>query len=111
MKYFVTEQQRKQSGSSCYFEFQKGEYRGKCWLDNSLSIHDDVFDDSGLFPLFNSVTRFDYYGITEITKENWSVILKKAQLAGGKTAEVISELIPWATENFKSEGVFTVCGI
>lgn len=42
MKYFITEEKRK---GTCYFEFQKGKFKGKFWLQDSLYLHGDKFDE------------------------------------------------------------------
>ena len=63
MKYFVNEKERKASGSTYYFEFQKGNYRNKPWLEDSLCLYADLFDKLGLFQLFSaSLGTFDYFG-------------------------------------------------
>lgn len=52
MKYFVTEKERKASGGTCYFEFQKGKMRNEYWLEDSVCMHADLFDELKLFRLF-----------------------------------------------------------
>ena len=111
MKYFVNEMERNASGSTCYFEFQKGRYHGKCWQKDSISIHMDIFDETHLHDLFSSVVNFDYFGLTEITIDEWNTLVDKAHSIGGKIEEIISEIIPWAEDNYKKESVFTICGI
>ena len=62
MNYFLNEEERKASGSTCYFEFQKGKHRNKFWLEDSICIHADLFDELLLFRLFSeSLGDFDYY--------------------------------------------------
>lgn len=112
MKYFVNEAERKASGSTCYFEFQKGKYHDKCWLPDSLSIHMDLFDELKLYDLISSVVpSFDYYGLTEIDRNDWSNIVKQAHLADGSLEEAVCEANQWALDCFSEVPVITICGI
>lgn len=112
MKYFVNEDERKASGSTCFFEFQKGKYHNKCWLPDSISIDMDIFDDLKLYELIKSIVpNFDYYGLTEINANEWEKILSTAHSIGGKTEKVIQEANEWATTAFSEFPVITICGI
>ncbi len=112
MSYFIDEKKRKESQSSSYFEFQKGKYRDKCWLPDSISIHMDIFDDLHLYDLIRSVIpAFDYYGLTEITPGNWEKIIRKAHLIGGETEAAMIEADKWVKNAFSNEPIFTICGI
>jgi len=83
MKYFVSEEERKASHSTCYFEFQEGYYHDKCWLPNSISMKCELWDEYKLSKLINDVVeKFDYYGITVVTKEQWEVIVNHSQVYG-----------------------------
>ena len=67
MKYFLDEAQRKATGGTCYFEFQKGKFRNKFWLKDSLCLHADTFDSLMLYELFsNSIEGFCYYASNEV---------------------------------------------
>ena len=80
MKYFITEEERKTSGSTCYFEFMKGRYHDKCWLPDSISISDELWDEVGLSKLISGVIGcFDYYGVTVINKHQWGEIVKNSK--------------------------------
>ena len=112
MKYFVNETERKASGSTCYFEFQKGKYHDECWLPDSLSIHMDLFDELKLFDLISSVIpSFDYFGLTEIDCNDWKEIVNRASVIGGKTAQAIKEANDWALMAFSETSIITICGI
>lgn len=112
MKYFWTENERKERDTTCCLEFQRGEYKGSCWLDTSLCLDDDIFHDMKLYRLFKSAIRnFDHWGITEVNPEQWEKLKKLFNEKGGEYGELISELTPWAEENFKEEAVFTILGI
>lgn len=111
MKYFVNEETRKASGSTCYFEFQNGKFKNKFWLKDSLCLHADVFDELMLYRLFSSsIEDFDYYGVNEVSEEQWNIILKNAK-EDEQWESVIEELRPWAEECFKKHKYFTICGI
>ena len=112
MKYFVNEKERKASRSTCYFEFQKGKYRNKHWLEDSICLYADLFDEFGLFRLFSaSLGTFDYYGPTNVVnKEKWDMIVQKSK-ENELWKSVIDELTPWAENCFIKYGCFTICGI
>ncbi len=112
MRYFVNEEERKASGSTCYFEFQKGKHGNKHWLKDSICIHADLFDELLLFHLFSdSLGSFDYYGPANVIgKEQWYKIIEKS-----KEYEhwelVVGEMRTWAEECFNKHTCFTICGI
>lgn len=112
MKYFVNEDVRKASGSSCYFEFQKGRHPNECWLPDSISIDMDIFDELKLYELIKAVVpAFDYYGITEIGHNDWNNIVKQGCVMSGKAEEAIREADEWATKAFSEVSVITIWGI
>lgn len=112
MKYFITEEERRERHSTCFLEFQRGEYDGSCWRTDSLCLDDDIFNAMKLYGLFKSaIADFDHWGITEVTEEQWRELKKTFDEKGGEYAELISELDPWAQDNFSEHMVFTVFGI
>lgn len=111
MKYFVNEEERKASGSTCYFEFQKGKFRNKFWSKDSLCLHADKFDKFMLSELFsNSIENFSYYAPTEVSKEQWDNLVAKSK-ENEQWQNLIEELCPWAEECFSKYSCFTICGI
>ena len=111
MKYFLDEVQRKETGSSCYFEFQTGKFRNKFWLKDSLCLHADTFDSLMLYELFsNSIEGFYYYGSTEVSKVQWKKLVVKSKEYEQWMA-VIEELTPWVEKCFTKHKCFTICGI
>ena len=112
MNYFLNEEERKASGSTYYFEFQKGKHRNKFWLEDSICIHADLFDELLLFRLFSeSLGDFDYYGPSNvIEKEQWYKIVEKSK-ENERWKLVIEELRPWVEECFAKHKYFTICGI
>ena len=110
MNYFVTETERRASRSSCYFEFQRGRYQDKCWLADSLSLQDSIWEKFDLSSLFSRIIpKFDYYGLTEVNPAQWAALL--ALSASPAQREILLELAPWAADCFASEEVFTIIGI
>ncbi|MBQ8175124.1 MAG: hypothetical protein IJ009_06970 [Clostridia bacterium] len=112
MKYFVNEEERKASSSTCYFEFQKGKQRNKYWLKDSICLHAELFDELGLFHLFSySLGTFDYYGPTNVVNEQkWNVIIEKSK-ENEHWKSVVQELKPWVEDCFTKHRCFTICGI
>ncbi len=112
MNFFMDEEKRKASHSTCYFEFQKGRYHDKCWLADSINISDSLWDEYHLSDLIACVIKkFDYYGITIVTRNQWDEIIKLSQESGTIWGEVIAEATPWVNECFKKYDVFTIVGM
>ncbi len=95
------------------FEFLKGNFCGKHWLDNSIFIAEDVFLQAELNHIFSSSMKsFAYYGITVVTEKDWIKIKNAAQAYPLQmTASIICSIDNWANECFKEESCFTICGI
>lgn len=111
MKYFLEEVKRKAMGSTCFFEFQKGKFRNKFWLNDSLCLHVDIFDELMLFELFSdSIENFCYYAPNEVSKEEWQNLVAKSK-ENERWNSLIEELKPWAEKCFAEHGCFTICGI
>ena len=112
MNYFCTERERKRSHSTCYLEFQKGEYKGTHWLEDSISLHDDIFHELHLYRLFiKAIPDFDHYGITQVNEKEWEKLKELAFAQGNEVQNLIEELSVWISECFASEKIFTICGI
>ena len=113
MHYFITEQERRtRKLGSCFFEFQRGAYRQECWLEDSLLLDADLFDSMKLYELFRkALPEFAYYGLTTVTQEQWEKLCRAADAHSSQAAALIAELTPWAEDCFRSDGLFTICGI
>lgn len=112
MRYFSTENERKASHSSCYLEFQRGEYCGNHWLEDAVSLHDDIFYELHLYSLFRkAIPEFDHYGITQVNQIQWENLYQLAMEQGGEVQKLIEELEIWVSDCFQVEDVFTICGI
>lgn len=112
MKYFISEKQRKQGGSTCFFEFQKGQkdskYKQVFWKEDSLLLHMDIVDEIQLYKI---IPDFNYYGLTVIDREKWNVIQSNAKNEVGIINEVILEMKCWVDENFQMFDYFVICGL
>lgn len=112
MEFFITESQQKKTGSSCYFEFQKGqknkEYSSVFWREDSLLLHADIADETELYKI---IPDFNYSDITVISREKWAVIRQNAEREGGTLMKIIHEASDWAEENFKEFDYFVILGI
>ena len=112
MPYFCTETQRHASGSTCYFEFQKGSYNNRCWLSDSLNLHDSIFESLGLHLLFiQAIPNFDYYGLTKVSKPQWEQLKQMAHNAGGEIEAAVMELNRWVITCFQEHSAFTIYGM
>lgn len=111
MNFFLNETERKASGSTCYFEFQNGQYRRKHWLKDSVCLHADQFAELHLYELFvKSVENFNYFGPTEVNRAQWNYLVKNAAANDGWSS-IIAELTPWVERCFQKYTCFTICGI
>ena len=52
MRYFIPASERQ---GSCYFEFQPGRWRGRCWLPGSILLADERWEALRLTELFGGV--------------------------------------------------------
>lgn len=112
IKYFINEEELKKSDSTCYFEFQQGHYHDQCWLPDSISIHDTLWDEFDLSILFARVIgEFDCFGITAVRKEQWNDIVRISQESHSPWRAIIAEAAPWVDRCFKDHEVFTILGI
>ncbi|MDE5792961.1 MAG: hypothetical protein K2H66_05490 [Oscillospiraceae bacterium] len=112
MKYFITEQQRKQRGGSGYFQFLKGQknkiYKPVYWQEDSLLLYMDIADELKIYKI---IPDFQYYGITIIDKSKWNMIQQNAKQESNAIQELIAELVPWVEDNFRDFDYFVICGI
>ncbi len=112
MKYFVNECERRNTNSTCFFEFQRGNSAETFWCNDSVSISDTFWDELNFTDLFKSVCcDFDYYGRTVVTHRQWNIIKKLAEKNGGAQYEAVKELLPWVDECLLKYDEFTICGL
>lgn len=110
MNFFVDENERKASNSTCYLEFQEGKGSDTCWLETSINIDDDIWDEYEMSKLMYSANiNFDFYGITVINKEQWAAVVEKSK---GSIAEcIVKDAVPWVEKCFKNNDFFTIIGL
>ena len=112
MKYFLTAEERKNSGSSCFIEFQKGAYDGKCWKKDSICMDEEIFYDFKMKRLFSSVLpQFDYFGITPVSKEQFEKIKSNAKDYSEEVQASVAELEEYFSGDAEDTVFFTICGI
>lgn len=110
MKYFIYENQRKNTN---YHEWYKGHFDGvSFWKNDSLLISEDIHYILGLEDFFKMfIPDYDPVGETEVSKNQWIMIMKKASEIGGQLYECLKEANNWITETFKKYDVFTMIGM
>ncbi|MDE6501155.1 MAG: ribosomal protein S18-alanine N-acetyltransferase [Ruminococcus sp.] len=110
MKYFIYENQR---NSTCYHEWYKGHFDGiSFWKSDSLLISEDMHFMLGLEEIFSMIIPdYDPVGETEVSENQWIMIMKKASETGGQIYECLKEADSWVTETFKEHNVFTMIGM
>jgi hypothetical protein len=59
---------------TCYIEFQRGRYKGSCWLKTSVFLEEESY---GLLEptIRRSVDGYDYYSFMDVPSERWKKIL------------------------------------
>ena len=110
MVYFMEESERQ---TTCYFEFQRGNWRKekKHWKEDSIVIDEMVFLDV-LCDLFEEVVpKFDCYWVTIVSENQWDSVKKKAMEIGGETLVAVDEADIWVRENFKEHDCFSIIGL
>lgn len=112
MEYFVNLNDVRQIGSTLYFEFQEGTYKDECWLDSSIYISDEIWKQFYMTKFIGeNVENFDYYGVTQINKEQWKKIVYNSQVEDCVCKDVIKEAIPWVNSCFENNEFFSIVGI
>lgn len=114
MRFFITEEERKLTGSSEFIEFQKGMSDGECWHIDSICISEDRFYELHLRRLFSmTLTQFDYYGITQVSGADFKRIIEASRGFNDNSdvGACIGELKDWIGEGNDDEILFTICGM
>ena len=111
MKYFVTDSERK---STNYHEFYKGKWDGEIfWREDSISLEDNVLHKNKGFEeaLYKVVPKFDPFGETEISQEQWERIGEAIPKNDAHSAELFQEADEWLKDVFATYGCFTIIGL
>lgn len=112
MYYLIDAAERKRRGSTLYFEFQPGPYRGKHWQDGSVFLYAPLFDDLRLYDLFiRALPHFDYYYVTEANTKQFRTLQAMAEDYHTTAYEILKDLTPYAERWLAEYGCFTICGI
>lgn len=112
MRFFITEEERKNSGSTDFIEFQKGAWDGDCWKIDSISIEGERFSELRLRRFFSMVLpQFDYYGITQVSKDEFEKLCETAKSFSADVDDCMKELGEWIGEGSEDEILFTICGM
>ena len=112
MRYFVSAAAREKSGSTSYYEFQKGAFRNRFWLPDSMYLSAETFDRSDLGRLLRAVLpQFDAFGVSRVTKRQWEALRRMAELSEEDTRAMVEELTPWAAACFSACRVFHILGL
>jgi hypothetical protein len=108
MKYCCLNDQRT---GDAYFEFQKGTGE-EHWLNDSIYLDADVFDDLNLWQLFQTtLPHFNYYGLTPVTMDEWHRLREAAAKLSPEVKQAVEELDAWARTCFLTDPQFTICGV
>lgn len=112
MKYFVRNEDRKDTN---YHEFYKGHWDEdtmEFWSNESIYMHDDIMYQLNFGELIlNVIPTFTPFGETEIDIYSWEIIYKKAKEDNGELHQMIEELNLWGQDTFAKHDVFTIIGI
>lgn len=115
MKFFMSEQEWKESDSSCFHEFQKGDWdeeKMEYWKPDSINLHDDIMYELAFDSLIMKVApEYDPFGETRITKPQQDEIVHLSAEIGGDVAALVIEADKWVQDTFAEYGVFTILGI
>ena len=113
-KFFVNENEREASGHTCYLSFIKGHFNNKYgWFPDAMNITEDNWMVANIEYLIEKVIKkeFDYYGINEISREQWDEIVEKSETDRYASKEAIDEIKPWVEECFKEYNAFYIQGL
>ncbi len=106
--YFIKSQDR---DGTCYHEFYRGKWKKDFWNKNSICVKDDDMTIGFVELIRKFVPSYDYYGITEITLEQWQQIKNEGLLTNDETADIIAQAESWMEETFAKHKVFTILGL
>ena len=83
-----------------------------CWHKDSICITMHDWFDTGFESLVADVVdKYNPYGYTPITGEQWNTIFQKAKATCGELWVAVNEAAEWATQNFLRHKVFTILGM
>ncbi|UHA71770.1 hypothetical protein [Paenibacillus sp. 481] len=95
------------------FEIMRGKLKEAHWLESSIFITDECFENTELGDVLTELLdHFNYYGPTEVNRSDWENIKKTVYCSSSEiTKQLVSEIDEWAEECFELEPCFTICGV
>lgn len=94
------------------FEFMKGNFFGTHWLEDSIYIPEDLFQQMELGKIFSTcLNHFSYFGITTVIPSEWDNMKKVVEKNFPYSFEIITEIDSWVQVCLETEKCFTICGI
>ncbi len=96
-----------------YVEFVPGRYRGEHWSPDACFIHGDTI---GLIEpiLKRRIHGFDRYGMVEVPKETWRLILGELRTMRAEQpgiSKLIQDLEAWIDWTLKRHDIISILGI
>jgi hypothetical protein len=80
------------------FEFMRGRLDGTHWHEDSIYLTEETLAEAKLIDFFNlTLQNFNYYGPTEVSKNEWEVIkdsIKNSDIELAK--QLVDEIDTWA---------------
>lgn len=94
------------------FELMKGTFSGTHWLEDSLYIPEDLFQQMELEKIFNiCLNHFSYFGVTTVIPSEWNNVKQVTKKDFPCSFKIIAEIDNWVQVCFETEECFTICGI
>jgi len=83
------------------------------WREDSISLEDNVLHKNKGFEeaLYKVVPKFDPFGETEISQEQWERIGEAIPKNDAHSAELFQEADEWLKDVFATYGCFTIIGL
>ncbi len=112
MSYFITEAERGLIGSTAFVEIQKGNFHDEFWMDDSIYISAEDFDDLKLSRIIRkAIPDFDKYGVTVLNGEDWELLYEVLYGESEELRELADELAVWAEDCFSDNDSFSILGL
>lgn len=112
MKYFISEDERKELKSTCFIEFMRGSYEGNVWNSDSICMDEELFYDLKFRKLFSSVLeQFDYFGVTGVSAGQFEKLKAAAKDFLPETLDAVLELSEWLDGSDAEDVLFSIIGM
>ena len=88
----------------------KGTFSGTHWLEDSLYIPEDLFQQMELEKIFNiCLNHFSYFGVTTVIPSEWNNVKQVTKKDFPCSFKIIAEIDNWVQVCFETEECFTIC--